>query len=236
MCWITIEKGAHPRKEFLTAQKRIVAWKWLAALSLVLYLLVTVSEAATGEKDYVYISVYLLGAVPSDRNVHLGGVEQSNTTVSGALGAGFKAGVFPAIAKRIVGIEFESNGHGGEIAFPLSSGSGINHPATTDLTVLNTMFNFLIRYPGETLQPYVGIGGGLSSGILTGTDIPARPDRGLESAPAFAHQFLGGVQFKLTTRTFLFGEYKHFSANYHWARLSLEFRSQYVLAGMGILF
>lgn len=236
MCCITIEKGVRPRKEFITAQKRIGPWKWLAALILVLHLLVTVSEAATVEKDYVYISVYLLGSVPTDRNVYLGGVEQPHTTASGAFGAGLKAGVFPAIANRIVGIEFESSGHGGEIAFPLSLGSGINHPATTDLTVLNTMFNFLIRYPGETLQPYVGIGGGLSSGILTGTDMPGRPDRGFESAPAFAHQFLGGVQVKLTTRTFLFGEYKHFSANYHWAKLSFEFRSQYMLAGMGIQF
>ncbi len=51
-----------------------------------------------------------------------------------------------------------------------------------------------------------------------------------------AHQFFGGVQGNVTEKVFLFSEYKYFSADYHWKQLALDFRSQYVLFGIGLRF
>jgi len=72
--------------------------------------------------------------------------------------------------------------------------------------------------------------------MLTKADIPGRPDRDFESSSTFGHQFLAGAQSNLSEKLFIFGEYKYLSANYHWQRLSLEFRSQYALVGIGLRF
>ena len=98
------------------------------------------------------------------------------------------------------------------------------------------MVNLTLRYPGNALVPYIGVGGGYSSGVLSHADIPGRSDRDFEGSWAFGSQFFGGVQGNLTEKVFLFSEYKYFSANYHWQQLALDFRSQSVLFGIGLRF
>jgi opacity protein-like surface antigen len=98
------------------------------------------------------------------------------------------------------------------------------------------MVNLTFRYPGKTFVPYIGVGGGYSSGVLSHADIPGRTDRDFEGSWAFSHQVFGGVQGNLTEKVFLFSEYKYFSANYHWKQLALDFRSQSVLFGIGLRF
>jgi opacity protein-like surface antigen len=207
-----------------------VGLNWLV---LAILLLVTVSEVLAQEKDDVYISLYVQRSLPRNRNAFLGGEEMANTMVGNGMGAGIKLGFFPAIAKGVVGIELESSGHGGEVTFPLMTNS---KPASTNLLVFNSMVNMIVRYPGDVIRPYIGVGVGLSQGVLTGPNIPGRTDTDFEAARSFGHQYVAGAQGRVSERTFLFAEYKYVSANYHWEKLSLDFRSHYVIAGIGIQF
>jgi opacity protein-like surface antigen len=147
-----------------------------------------------------------------------------------------KVAVFPTIGKGFLGLELESFGNSSNISVPLTTGPGAGTVGRTNLWVFNSMANLIIRYRGLPVIPYVGIGGGLSQGVLSGANIPSRPDQDFESSATFGYQFLGGVQSNVSKRLFLFGEYKYLSANYHWQRLSLEFRSQYGLVGIGLRF
>ena len=98
------------------------------------------------------------------------------------------------------------------------------------------MINLIVRYPGEWIQPYVGIGGGWSDGMLVNPNIAGRPDQDFETAWALGYQFLVGTRINVSPRVFLFGEYRYFSANYHWDGLALDFRAQYGVAGFGLRF
>ena len=202
------------------------------SLALMILLLQPVLVAATETAD-VDVGLYALGAFPSDRGLFAQGGNPSDIKISNGAGAGIKASVFPHYLGNIVGIGLESFGHGSGITF--SSASGGSAPST-NLWVFNTMVNLTLRYPGNTIVPYIGVGGGYSSGVLTHADIPGRSDRDFETSWAFASQFFGGMQGDLTDRVFLFGEYKYVSSNYHWKQLALDFRSQYLLLGIGLRF
>jgi opacity protein-like surface antigen len=208
-----------------------------AVVGLVLaFLSATTAPAGATETDDVYVSLYILGSFPQDRHPIFQGQELLGSRPSNSLGAGLKVGIFPVAAKRSLGIEIESYGHGGHISFPVTSGIGAGQVGRTDLAVINSMFNVVLRHPGDVFQPYVGVGIGLSQGLLTNPDIPGRADQDFEAARTLGHQFIAGVQASLSTRTFVFSEYKYFSANYHWSGLSLDFRAHYALAGVGIRF
>lgn len=202
----------------------------------VLLVLLPASRGYAIEQVDVDLSLYVLGAFPRDNDVVLNGVRQAGTSVSGGAGAGFKAGFYPKVLGGFVGLEYDFSGYSGEFTFPLATGGGSFHQASTDLTVISSMINLLVRYPRTVFTFYGGVGVGHSSGILSGTDIPGRQDQGVDTASAFGYQFLGGLQAKVSERVFVFGEYKYFSANYHWNELSLDFRANYVLSGLGMKF
>ena len=201
------------------------------ALMIVLLQPVLVAAAETADID---VGLYALGAFPSDRGLFAQGGNPSDIKISNGAGAGIKASVFPHYLGNIVGIGLESSGHGSEISFssPVNAGSAVS----TNLWVFSSMVNLTLRYPGNAFVPYIGVGGGYSSGVLTHADIPGRSDRDFEGSWAFGSQFFGGLQGNLTEKVFLFSEYKYFSANYHWKQLALDFRSQYVLFGIGLHF
>jgi opacity protein-like surface antigen len=190
-----------------------------------------VAAAETADVD---VGLYALGALPSDQGLVAQGGNPSDPRIANGAGAGIKAVVFPHSLGNIVGIGLESFGHGSEITFSSSASAG--SPASTNLWVFSSMVNLTLRYPGKAFVPYIGVGGGYSSGALTHTDIPGRSDRDFEGSWAFGSQFFGGVQGNLTEKVFLFSEYKYFSANYHWKQLALDFRSQYALFGVGLRF
>lgn len=190
-----------------------------------------VTAAETADID---VGLYALGAFPSDQGLFAQGGNPSDTRITNGAGAGIKASVFPHGLGNIIGIGLESSGHGSEISFssPVNAGS----PASTNLWVFISMVNLTLRYPGKAFVPYIGVGGGYSSGVLSHADIPGRSDRDFEGSWALGSQFFGGVQGNVTERVFLFSEYKYFSADYHWKQLALDFRSQYVLFGIGLRF
>ncbi|RPH77626.1 MAG: hypothetical protein EHM80_12150 [Nitrospiraceae bacterium] len=205
------------------------------SLSLALMImLVQPGWTAAAETADVDVGLYALGAFPSDRGLFAQGGNPPDTRIANGAGAGFKATVFPHDLGNIVGVGLESSGHGSEISFssPVQRGSLVS----TNLWVFSSMVNLTLRYPGKAVVPYIGVGGGYSSGMLTHAEIPGRSDRDFEGSWAFGSQFFGGMQGSLTEKVFLFSEYKYFSANYHWKQLALDFRSQYVLFGIGLRF
>ena len=190
-----------------------------------------VAAAETADVD---VGLYALGAFPSNQGLFAQGGNPSDTRITNGVGAGIKAAVFPHDLGNFVGIGLEFFGHGSEIAFSSSASAGST--ASTNLWVFGSMVNLTLRYPGKTVVPYIGVGGGYSSGVLTHGEIPGRSDRDFEGSWAFGSQFFGGVQGNLTEKLFLFSEYKYFSADYHWKEFALDFRSQYALFGIGLRF
>ena len=183
----------------------------------------------------IYLSGYGMAAQPLNKGGTFKGKGISDETINGDPGVGFKIGLFPHVGHGYVGIELESFGNNNSMSFPIIG--NIEKPkGESNLITYHSMVNLILRYPGTLLRPYAGIGGGLSNGILTNADIPGRRDKNFETGTAFGYQFLGGMQLVMTERWFLFGEYKYFSANYHWKELSLNFRSEYFLGGIGFLF
>jgi len=189
--------------------------------------------ALAAEQEDVYIGLYFLSGFPIDRDATMKGNAVSDTAIANGFGAGLKVGLFPDFTKRMVGIELESLGHSSEISFHQSSQVATSR---TNLWIFGTMINLVFRVPFETFIPYVGIGGGLSQGVLSHADIPGRHDRDFETSPALGHQVFAGVQANLNQRVFCFGEYKYLAANYHWQELSLDFVAQYAVIGLGVRF
>lgn len=202
--------------------------------------------AIAAEFGDVEVSVYALGAWPRDVDIF-----NQETTIPASIqdgfGAGLKVGLFPAALKRMVGLELDSNMHGTAVSFPNTANGQNNETGRSDLLIINSTFNLILRYPGEMIRPYVGIGMGWSTGVLLNPNIAGRDDQDFDSARAFTHQFLGGAQVILsphvplfntqqTVAIFLFGEYRYLSSDYHWEGLAIDFRTHYALVGVGLRF
>lgn len=217
-----------------------------ALYGLLLWCLTPGGQAFPAEFGDVELSVYALGSSPRNQNIF-----NQETTVPASIeegfGAGLKAGLFPAALHRMVGLELDSNMHGAAIAFPNLAKGQHNATGRSDLLIMNTTFNLILRYPGERIRPYIGAGIGWSHGTLLNPNIAGRDDKDFDSARAFTHQFLGGAQVILHPRVplfktqqpvaiFLFGEYRYLSSDYHWERLAVDFRTHYGLLGIGLRF
>ena len=194
------------------------------------------------KKIDLLLSGHILGVFPLDKDLSVGGNRILNTDVRGTIGAGIKFDIYPWFTKKIVGAEIEAFGLGGSVRAPrTSSGSGTTQEQGS-LIAITTMYNLMLRYPGETIQPYIGAGVGSSTGILYNANIQSG-NVGLSGTSgdlAFAYQFLGGVRAFVTKQLFLFGEYKYFVTKYSWdsegagnQRIKLDFQTQIVSGGIG---
>jgi opacity protein-like surface antigen len=202
-------------------------------------LLIVVSSgsvpALAAEFGDIELSAYALGSWPRDEDIFNQGTTVT-ASVQHGFGAGLRAGLFPGALHRIVGLEIDSSAHGGALSFPnFASGQNQNR-GRSNLLILNTMFNLILRYPGETIRPYVGFGIGWSHGTLLNPNIAGRSDDDFDSARALGYQAIGGLQCLITPKVFVFSEYRYFSSNYHWDGLALDFRTHYGLIGAGLRF
>jgi hypothetical protein len=196
----------------------------VAVAVLVLWMVVAVS-AAPLEKDDVYLSLSVLGSIPgSFTATHRTAAVKA--AIGNSVGAGLKAGFYLKATGHMVGIEFESYGHGLNATF--DSGHA-------NLMLFNTMLNLLARYPGRYVQPYMGVGAGYSQALLTDTNVIGRSNR-IESAQTLGHQFLGGIRTDTSARTYLFAEYRYFVAGLHWSGFALQIREHVVAGGIGLRF
>lgn len=196
---------------------------------------VSVSEQ---RKTEFYGAFSILGTIPKDEDLTVNGTTIFDTNVKGSAGAGLKAGIFPKFAWGVFGVEGEVFGHGGTLSAS---------QAQSDLTVINFMVNVLARYPGEIIQPYIGVGVGVSADRLRDANIQVAGSQltGKTGDGTGAFQFLGGVRAHVTKQVFIFGEYKRFGANYTWESegistgspsVKFDFRTHIVSGGIGISF
>ena len=207
------------------------------------------ATTAKEEKNELYIGLFMLGSNPSNRPLKFESDPYSNTNVEGGLGGGIKVGIYPAFARRIVGIEGELSGFNGKVDVPQATSGGVTRSGEFRLNVFNAMANLLFRYPGDTIQPYVGAGIGLSGGFSRSINIQNSSVGTInENArdAAFAYQLIGGGRVNVTDRLFVFSEYKYMVASYKWESevpdgaagpsFSLPFRTHIISGGVGFTF
>jgi len=194
------------------------------------------------QKVDLLLSGHVMGVIPQDKGLSVGGSTIPDTDVRGTIGAGIKFDVYPSFTRKILGAEIETFGLGGSVrSARTASGGGITQ-AKANLIAVSTMYNLMLRYPGDRLQPYVGVGAGSSTGFLYDVNIQSG-NTGLSGSAAdwtFAYQFLGGVRAFVTTKLFVFGEYKYYVAKYSWdsegavnAKIHLDFQTHLVAGGLG---
>lgn len=183
----------------------------------------------------IYLGGYAQGSMPSDsyNDVQAHGRSAQNLSVGGGLGGGIKIGLFHDVTNRIIGIELEYGGNGGDLRFQQLGSIG---KSTADLVVLHSMVNLIVRYPHEFMRPYIGVGFGSSSGLLINAKVEGRKNKDVESSLAFGHQYFAGLHMNVSEKIFLFGEFKYIRAKYHWQKFSVDYRSQSVVGGIGYQF
>ena len=208
------------------------------------------SEVSEKEsQNEFYASLYMQGSYPVNRPVRLQDDPYTNTDVKGGLGGGLKIGMFPAFTGRMVGLEAEISGLDGKVDAPSRTTGGITRSASFRLQSINAMANVLLRYPGKVIQPYIGIGAGLSGGFARDLNLQHSSTgviRENAADGAFAYQFLGGVRANVSDRVFIFTEYKYFLANYQWESefangshgpsFTLNYRTHIISGGLGFRF
>ena len=209
--------------------------RWVFLLCVLLCCLCVIEIARSAEFGDVELSAYALGSWTRDQDIFNQGTTVT-ASISEGFGAGLKVGLFPSALRRIVGLELDSNMHGAALSFPNVANGRNNETGRSDLLIINTTFNFILRYPGERIRPYIGAGIGWSHGTLLNPNIAGRDDNDFDSARAFTHQFLGGAQILLSPKILLFGEYRYLASNYHWEGLAIDFRTHYGLVGAGLRF
>jgi hypothetical protein len=188
--------------------------------------------ALAAESADIYISTAVVGGFPQIRDMSLGGRSVSRAHVDNGVGAAVKVGLFPQWTQRVLGIELEYFGTTGKVsAVTAANGSG-----KASLTVLNSMVNLILRQPAGLFRPYAGVGIGYSGGILYRADFPDRSNREFESTPGLTYQLMGGLQWQVGTRAYLFAEYKHLVTAFHWKAVSFDYRGDYALVGVGWMF
>lgn len=112
-----------------------------------------------------------MGVIPREKDLTVGGAGIPRIDIRGTVGVGIKFEACPAFTKKIVGGEVEVFGLRGSVrAARITSRSGATQ-AQGSLSAVNSMFNLLLRYPREIIQPYVGVGGGTFSGFLYNASI-----------------------------------------------------------------
>lgn len=192
-------------------------------------IVVPLSQARAAESADVYVNVFLAGGFPDIHAMTLAGQEVSGMNARNQVGGGVRVGLFPQFTERVIGVELEYFGTTGKLSATNSSGA----EGQADVTTLNSMFNLVVRRPSGSVRPYGGVGVGYSGGVLHRADFPGRANRDIDSTPGFAYQFMGGVQWDVSARTFLFVEYKHLVTTFHWKGVALDYRANYAVGGIG---
>jgi opacity protein-like surface antigen len=151
-----------------------------------------------------------------------------------AVAYGGKIGVFPG--NGAVGIEldaFHSSPH--RKAFVNTTGEYVEG---VHLGITNVGLNILFRYPGQTFQPYAGLGGAALIARL-GNSSSVRSD----SDVGFGFNLIAGIRAFVTPYVAVFTEYKYTQGNLVFDRafppdagFSGDYRAQHVVFGVSYHF
>ncbi len=93
--------------------------------------------------------------------------------------------------------------------------------------------NWIIRYPGERLQPYAGVGPGIFWGRLSGIDF------GTGSDTSLGLNALAGIRIFLTKQLAVFGEYKYNRTSFDFGgttSLHVLYQAQHFAGGLSLHF
>ncbi|MGP0592886.1 hypothetical protein ACTRXD_10180 [Nitrospira sp. T9] len=208
----------------------------IVAVLICLTLLSAPSKGYALENIEIYLAGYGMATQPLNQGLSFKGNGVTDERIHGHPGLGVKVGLFPSSFKGYLGVELESFGQNNSLRFPIEENGAETGKGKSGLVTYSSMVNFIFRYPGLYARPYAGIGGGISNGILHDSDIPGRKDRNMETSLAPGYQLFGGIQLVVAPNWFVFGEYKYSAANYHWDQLSVNFRSEYFIGGIGYIF
>jgi len=216
-------------------------WKsWLCSLGIAIVLVLSGGEA----QAEMYMAGQVGYASPSDlSNVKgtgsISGVMFSDLTLKNNLTYGLKIGGYLPNSLNWLGFEFEGFYNEPDLkAQTITASSGSTRLSgtaeSTKLRVAHFAVNVLARYPGETFQPYVGVGGGVNIAGLSETpntysdDVSAAPNLNL----------LAGMRAFVTERIALFGEVKHNRSTFKFSDNEVEtrYRTTIFMAGLSFHF
>lgn len=196
---------------------RLVYW----AVILGLFISSIMGQASAADHAETYVALYggLTIPQPFQEVIGLGSlsaVKLSNLELARSAIYGAKLGFFLPGRDRWLGVEtefFYTNPHIRQqnITF---SGPGVGClgglpppcPENFDgghVRIATWAVNWILRYPGERFQPYIGVGPGIFWGRMSGVEL------GTGSDTSLGLNALGGVRFFLFKRLAVFGEYKY---------------------------
>ena len=168
-------------------------------------------------------------------------VKLSDLNLARSAIAGAKLGMFLPGQDRWLGVEtefFYTNPHikQQDIAFTVGGvPAGTLNFAGAHVRVATWAVNWIIRYPGERFQPYIGGGPGIFWGRMSGVD----GELGTGSDTSLGINALAGARIFLTQRFALFGEYKYNRATFDFrgdAQLHVLYQAQHFVGGFSLLF
>ena len=219
----------------------------LTCLAVLLALfLPSVGQAAEGNDSQGYVALYGGLTIPQSLketkalNVSPE-VKLSDLSLARSAIAGAKFGMFLPGQDRWMGVEaefFYTNPHikQQDIAFTVGGvPAGTLNFAGAHVQVATAAVNWILRYPGERFQPYIGGGPGLFWGKMSG---PVG-ELGTGSDTSLGLNALAGARFFVTKRFALFGEYKYNRASFDFggtAQLHVLYQAQHFVAGFSLLF
>ena len=180
-----------------------------------------------------------VGSPPNTtRNIIIEDLKLQNAPI-----AGVKLGYYLPGKLRWLGAELESfytNPHIKQQRF--SSGGAFRGGAPTftvqgaagsHMRVATQALNVVVRYPGESFQPYAGMGLGVfwgrTSGFITDTG----------SDVALGMNFLTGLRYMVTPEIAMFGEYKYVATTFDYggtAMMRADYQAHHFVFGLGYHF
>lgn len=102
------------------------------------------------------------------------------------------------------------------------------------MRVAHFAVNLLARYPGETFQPYIGVGGGVNVADLA--ESPTTFSEDVTVAPSL--NLLAGVRAFVTERIAVFGEFKHNRSSFKFSdnEFDAKYRTNMFMGGISFHF
>jgi opacity protein-like surface antigen len=194
-----------------------------------------VAQPATQSATERYVAVFGGASLSqSFTNVHGVGedssIKFSNLDLKGTGIGGLKLGFSPSTAKWMA-IETELF-----YASPHIKQQNITATGTTSSTdafpgvhirMATWAFNWILRYPGEWVQPYVGAGLGIFWGHISDSPSSSDTSPGLNA--------LAGLRVKMGQHLMLFSEYKYNRASFDFSNADFHvlYQAHYVVGGLG---
>lgn len=195
--------------------------------------------------DIASAEMYIAGqagyAMPSDLSDIKGtgnssGITSTDLALKSGLAYGIKVGGYFPGAANWLGVELEGFYNQPDIKAQTvtQTPGGSQQVDSSRMRVAHFAVNVLARYPGETFQPYIGIGGGVNV-----ADIAESPNTFSDDfvmAPAF--NALAGLRVFLSDRIALFGEFKHNRSTFKFSDNEFEarYRTNMFMGGLSFHF